>query len=246
MNSKILGVLAVGFLAGPIAAHAGNLPWNLTGVFTDKFESGTGFGSLPVNIGDSFSLTLTYNTSGWAPVSPAPGPSAPNRCDATRCQYNIPSLSLSSQNYAGLTPPDFNLDNPFFRLYNASIAFPGLGGASGDGYFIRGFSDDRDPAGKINYYETYSFFFGSSTLDFVASTFLNGADGPSTLPPLALLGSKSFDYCRLSAAGLLNNECDLVNLKGTFLTNSVPEPGTLALLGLGLAGLGLSRRRKAA
>jgi len=57
-----------------------------------------------------------------------------------------------------------------------------------------------------------------------------------------------FDFTTLQVASFLYT--DGVGFFGSrdnvsLVAASVPEPGTLALLGLGLAGLGLSRRRKA-
>jgi hypothetical protein len=164
------------------------------------------------------------------------------------CDTDAPTLT---KNYMSASNVSACLDSGIGNIGNGPND-PFLGGTAGGGYMEIadtsdnsnfGFTVNPDGSWSVNasIWDTYStvaigFKFGTgNTADewFVYSLMANATSGMFTFFDVVAPGTAGTD--RISHGVLYGMGDD----------NDVPEPGTLALLGLGLLGLGISRRRSA-
>jgi hypothetical protein len=222
MNRKILGLLAFGFLGGPLVANATLIgPTPYLSSADSPFLPSTGFTYFHL---DDFEDGL-LNT-------PGASASGPGVCMAGSTCFAGSGLIDSVEN--GQQGKDLWASGSISFLFSAAVlgALPNAVGIVW-----------TDGAGTINFeaFDASNQSLGSLTGSHADGSFTGGKSEDRFYGLTSLVGIARIVIS--NTAGGIEVDHLQYGLQGDVPTG-VPEPGTLALLGLGLAGLWLGRRRR--
>jgi hypothetical protein len=239
-------VIALSASAAVFAASASAAPiiWNTTSnVISSSYGNTVSYSSGGVNLGLSgYSTTGSANTLqsgcldgfgsyGAGVVSRAEDGSPSPSCDTGQPNHaadnygSVDGFLLSFSSAVQLTNIKTGWvqnDSDFSVLYYTGVVAPAMN-SSLTNMLSSGWSLLQNVNGGSSGYTDYSL-----------------ASNASTVSSYWYISSYSSSF-----GGQLDSGDDYFKLKSVSAERAVPEPGTLALLGLGLAGIGFARRRRA-